>query len=76
MESYVYRQQQQHTHTVIITMETYAMGRQAQQHMLDIAIENNKKQETWAQNSLKCCMLQFGESDLKRGMLVCEGIIR
>ena len=35
------------THTVIITMETNAMGRLAQRHTVDIAAENDPKQETW-----------------------------
>ena len=64
------------THTVIITMETYAMDQLAQQHMVETATENDDKREARGQNSLKCCMLQFGEADLKRRMLVYEGMMR
>lgn len=54
------------THTVIITMETYAMDKLAQQHTVETATEKDDKQETRGQNSLKCCMLRFGEADLKK----------
>lgn len=47
------------THTVIITMETYAMDRRAQQHTVDIATENDNKQETLRKflKNVECCSL-------------------
>lgn len=61
------------THTVIITMETCALNRQALQHTVDIASENYNKQEIRAEYSHCCCPSQFGESDLKRKMPEYKG---
>lgn len=59
------------THTVIITIETYTMDRwNSTQWILPLKMIVDEK------HSLKCSMLQFGESDLGGGMLVYEGIIR
>ena len=38
--------------------------------------DNANGMETWVEYSLKWGMVQFGEWDVKRGMLVSEGIIR
>lgn len=42
------------------------MDKLAQQHTVETATEKDDKQETRGQNSLKCCMLRFGEADLKK----------